>query len=62
MSTDELVGDLFPEEAASVARAVAKRTEEFRRGRVCARRALSELGVPPSAIPVGVSSGSSSPA
>jgi 4'-phosphopantetheinyl transferase EntD len=36
--------DLFPEEAAFVARAVEKRRREFASGRWCARRALFELG------------------
>lgn len=36
---------LLPEEAALVANAVAKRRNEFARGRACARAALSRLGV-----------------
>jgi 4'-phosphopantetheinyl transferase EntD len=44
---------LAPEEAAAVARAVASRQREFAVGRWCARRALSAMGVPPAAIPVG---------
>ncbi|HEX4152639.1 MAG TPA: 4'-phosphopantetheinyl transferase superfamily protein [Steroidobacteraceae bacterium] len=36
---------LYPEEAVSVARAVPKRVQEFAAGRLCARRALAELGV-----------------
>jgi 4'-phosphopantetheinyl transferase EntD len=36
--------DLFPAEAAQVARAVPKRIQEFAAGRACARRALAELG------------------
>ena len=36
---------LHPEEAACVARAVRKRRLEFATGRLCARRALAELGV-----------------
>jgi 4'-phosphopantetheinyl transferase EntD len=36
--------DLFPEEAATIQRAVEKRRREFAAGRLCARRALSRLG------------------
>jgi 4'-phosphopantetheinyl transferase EntD len=36
---------LYPEEAESVAKAVPKRIQEFAAGRLCARRALAELGV-----------------
>ena len=36
---------LYPDEAACLGRAVAKRREEFAAGRLCARRALSELGI-----------------
>jgi enterobactin synthetase component D / holo-[acyl-carrier protein] synthase len=41
---------LFPEEEAVISRAVEKRRREFRTVRHCARRALSELGVPPAAV------------
>lgn len=42
----ELVDDqLYPEELASIARAVPKRRAEFGAVRVCARRALAELGI-----------------
>ncbi len=44
---------LFPEEEASVQRAVEKRRREFIAGRACARRALSRLGVSVTAIPSG---------
>ena len=37
---------LYPEEAALVARAVAKRRREFAVVRACARRAMEKLGVP----------------
>ena len=37
--------ELFPEEAAYLGRAVAKRAREFAAGRLCARRALAELGI-----------------
>lgn len=43
-SPAHLSGDLFPDEAATVAHAVPKRRHEFRIGRVCARSALSALG------------------
>lgn len=44
---------LFKVEEREVARAVAKRRREFAHGRATARAALSELGVPTEAIPVG---------
>ncbi|MGQ0722523.1 MAG: 4'-phosphopantetheinyl transferase family protein [Candidatus Eiseniibacteriota bacterium] len=40
-----ILGRLFPEEEALIARAVEKRRSEFRAGRILARRALSRLGV-----------------
>jgi 4'-phosphopantetheinyl transferase EntD len=36
---------LYPEEAASIVRAVPKRAGEFAAGRLCARRALAEFGI-----------------
>ncbi len=36
---------LLPEEAAHLGRAVPKRIQEFAAGRLCARRAMAELGV-----------------
>jgi 4'-phosphopantetheinyl transferase EntD len=36
---------LLPEEAQYLGRAVAKRVQEFAAGRMCARRALAELGI-----------------
>jgi 4'-phosphopantetheinyl transferase EntD len=36
---------LYPEESASVARAVRSRAQEFAAGRLCARRALAEFGI-----------------
>jgi 4'-phosphopantetheinyl transferase EntD len=51
---EDAVGiELFPEEEASVRRAVEKRRREFITGRACARRALDRLGVPVAAIPSG---------
>ena len=44
---------LFPAEEASVGQAVEKRRREFTTARACARAALSQLGLPPSAIPSG---------
>lgn len=48
-------GRVFPEEEALVARAVAKRRDELRAGRVLARRALARLGLPEVAIPAAPS-------
>ncbi|MGZ3421976.1 MAG: 4'-phosphopantetheinyl transferase family protein [Polyangiales bacterium] len=45
--------ELFPEEAAVVANAVASRRADFAAGRAAARSALSRLGVPACAIPSG---------
>ena len=42
--------ELYPEEAAIVARAVPKRRREFAVVRACARRAMEKLGVPPRPI------------
>lgn len=44
---------LKPVEAASVARAVSKRVNEFAAGRRAARKALAGLGLPDAALPVG---------
>ncbi|MFD4594741.1 4'-phosphopantetheinyl transferase family protein [Streptomyces rubiginosohelvolus] len=41
---------LFPEEQAVVARATPGRRAEFATGRICARRAMSALRVPPAAL------------
>ncbi|MBB5157970.1 4'-phosphopantetheinyl transferase family protein [Saccharopolyspora phatthalungensis] len=41
---------LFPEEAALISKAVAKRRHEFTTVRHCAREALAALGLPPSPI------------
>jgi 4'-phosphopantetheinyl transferase EntD len=38
-------------EEAAIHGAVARRRDEFRSGRACARRALAELGCPPSSLP-----------
>ena len=39
--------ELFPEEEAVIAKAVAKRRREFTTARACARAALEKIGVPP---------------
>jgi 4'-phosphopantetheinyl transferase EntD len=41
---------LFPEEEARLARAVEKRRREFTTARVCARRAMAILGLPPAPV------------
>lgn len=43
-------GSLYPEEARLVARSVDRRKQEFAAVRVCARRAMADLGLPP--VPV----------
>lgn len=48
-----LPGTLFPEEEASVARAVPARRAEYAAVRACARTALTELGPGPVAVPSG---------
>jgi 4'-phosphopantetheinyl transferase EntD len=45
---------LFPEETALIARAVERRKREFATTRLCARRALAILGLPPTALLSGV--------
>ena len=49
---DEGAGEaeLYPEEAAFVVQAVAKRRREFAVVRSCARRAMEKLGVPPQPV------------
>ena len=44
---------LFSEEEAPLARAGRKRRSEFTTARMCARRALAELGLPPMPLPPG---------
>jgi 4'-phosphopantetheinyl transferase EntD len=41
---------LYPQEAAAVAKAQPKRRQEYANVRMCARRAMSELGVPPAPV------------
>ncbi|MFF0188107.1 4'-phosphopantetheinyl transferase [Streptomyces sp. NPDC005244] len=41
---------LYPEEQALLTRAVAKRRREFATVRLCARRAMEKLGVPPAPV------------
>lgn len=50
---DDWEGDLLPPELGAVARAVPKRVREFTAGRMCARRALAELGIRDFAVAVG---------
>jgi 4'-phosphopantetheinyl transferase EntD len=45
--------ELFPEERAVLGQAVEKRRREFITARACARRALAQLGLPPSPIAAG---------
>ncbi len=45
--------ELFPEERAALGRAVEKRRHEFITARACARRALSQLDLPPRPIATG---------
>ncbi|WP_441251376.1 4'-phosphopantetheinyl transferase family protein [Kitasatospora sp. McL0602] len=52
---DELPGRLYPAEEAVIAQAVASRRHEFTTGRLCARLALTRLGLPPTPIPTGPS-------
>lgn len=52
-TADDLAADLFPAEEAALGRAVEKRRREFVTGRACARRALTELGLPPTAVGSG---------
>ncbi|MEO9221807.1 MAG: 4'-phosphopantetheinyl transferase superfamily protein [Mycobacteriaceae bacterium] len=42
--------ELFPDEQARIARAVAKRRQEFSSVRWCARQAMAQLGVPAAAV------------
>jgi 4'-phosphopantetheinyl transferase EntD len=51
---DAAEASLFPEETAVIAEAVDKRRREFASGRLCARRALAELGMPDVPVPRGV--------
>lgn len=53
---------LYAEEEACVARAVASRRREFATGRHCARAALGQLGLPPTAITKGARSAPDWPA
>ncbi len=50
--TDDWAGELLPAERACLGdRAVAGRRRDFTAGRVCARRALAGLGLPPTPVP-----------
>ncbi|HWU08939.1 MAG TPA: 4'-phosphopantetheinyl transferase superfamily protein [Streptomyces sp.] len=48
--TDAPAGSLYPEEERLVARSVDRRRHEFAAVRVCARRAMAALGVPPAPV------------
>jgi 4'-phosphopantetheinyl transferase EntD len=59
VAAEEAFGDvtgviLFPEEEATLTRAVDKRRREFTTARACARGALARLGLPPSPIVPGL--------
>ncbi|MFG2139926.1 4'-phosphopantetheinyl transferase [Streptomyces sp. NPDC048650] len=45
--------ELAPEEERVVGRAVGRRRREFTTARLCARRALTRLGLPPTPVPAG---------
>lgn len=51
LSDPDFAEPLYPEEEATVARAVEKRKVEFALGRTAARKALRALGLPPVALP-----------
>ncbi|GGF62877.1 4'-phosphopantetheinyl transferase EntD (siderophore biosynthesis) [Mameliella alba] len=46
-------GELYPAEAAAIARARPERRAEFAAGRLAARRAMAQLGLADAAIPMG---------
>nr|WP_230417009.1 4'-phosphopantetheinyl transferase superfamily protein [Micromonospora tarapacensis] len=49
---DDWIGQLYATEAACLGeRAVQSRRRDFTAGRVCARRAMATLGLPPAAVP-----------
>jgi 4'-phosphopantetheinyl transferase EntD len=50
LQADAYADALFPEEAATVAKAVAKRRNELAAGRILARRNLERLGHPPAPL------------
>ncbi|WP_405140999.1 4'-phosphopantetheinyl transferase superfamily protein [Sphaerisporangium sp. NBC_01403] len=50
LSEDPPEAGLFPEEEQVIENAVEKRRREFTTARLCARRAMSELGVPPAPV------------
>jgi 4'-phosphopantetheinyl transferase EntD len=47
---DDPAAEIFPEEQDTIAKAVARRRQEFTTGRACARAALARLGLPPAPI------------
>lgn len=50
---ESAVSALYPQEAAAIARALPKRRQEYASVRMCARRALSGLRVPPAPVLAG---------
>jgi 4'-phosphopantetheinyl transferase EntD len=50
---EEWLVELFPQERAALGQAVEKRRREFTTARACARRALAQLGLPPTPIATG---------
>ncbi len=50
---DAMDVELFPVEQATLGKAVEKRRREFTTARACARAALAQLGLPPTAIETG---------
>ena len=53
MAIADMPANLFPDERASLARAVPRRVREFASGRECARQAMAKLGYPPAPIVAG---------
>ncbi|MEU0303285.1 4'-phosphopantetheinyl transferase superfamily protein [Streptomyces sp. NPDC006175] len=50
---DAALTALYPQEAAAIAHARPKRRREYANARLCARRAMHELGVPPAPVVSG---------
>jgi 4'-phosphopantetheinyl transferase EntD len=53
MAIADMSANLFPEERATLTRAVPRRIREFATGRECARQAMAKLGYPPAPIVAG---------
>ena len=54
MAITDAPSGAMPEEEQAVAHAVARRRREFLTGRICARKALAEIGGPAVALPSGL--------